>query len=334
MSAEDSSEKIMKNILINSMPKFLLIFVLSLVVCFSEAGAQAIHLSNLSGKVLRGSPTTYLDLFGKVFPGAKAAEYEGLTAERTVRLRQLYSEAEKAVYTGGVEASIRENLLIKTASEKYLLVLLEVSSANRPANSADEKSANEKSANEKPIDGEKTLPYPISVLALFRLAPKPEFLDAAEVPGNILNYLEATKLQKYFWLVGGHQNCLTEYDDYTLLKIENDRLRMIYGELPILITSTDCGTKLTQRPVISIAGAAAEPMINLTVVSSVKQFDDNCTGRLVRKYTRYFRYRLVWDDKQKEYTAREKADQALHHELVKFGLAFDDEDTTNEDKSN
>jgi hypothetical protein len=306
----------MKNILINSMTGIAMIFVLSLVICLPEASAQAVNFKNLSGKVLRGSPETYLELFRKIFPGAKPTDYDGLTAERTMTLRQIYKESEKTAYAGAIGAFVREDLIVTAGREKYLLVLFEVSGESAAKNPADEKLA----------DGEKSLPYPILVLALFRVAPKPEFLDAAEVPGSILNKLEAAKLQKYFWLVGGHQNCLTEYDDYTLLKIEKDRLQMVYGELPVLINSTDCGTKLTQTPVISISNAATEPILNLTVVSAVRQFDENCTGRIVRKYTKYFRYKIGWDDKQQKYTAREKADQALHQELVKLGLAFDEED--------
>jgi hypothetical protein len=313
-------QKIMKKKLIELTQRILTIFVLSLAVGFSVAGAQTVELGNLSGKVLRGSPTTYLDLFGKMFPGAKATEYDGLTAERTIALRRLFPESgkaasEKTVYAGSVEATFRENLIVRTAKEKYLIVFLELSAENQTATTADEKS----------IEGEKPMPYPITALALFRLAPQPEFLDAVEAPGSILNSLEATAVPKYFWLVGAHQNCLTEYDDYTLLKIDGDRFQLIYGELPMLVVSTDCGTKLTQRPVISLGDAAARPAVNLTIVSAVKQFDDKCTGRLVRKYTKYFRYRLAWEDSEQKYTARQKADKALHDELVKFGFAFDEE---------
>lgn len=314
----------MKNISINFRTKVLTIFVLSLAVCFSETQAQRVDYDNLSGKVRRGSSTTYLDLFGKIFPGARAGKYGGLTAERSVGLRKLIAgtekeASEKKIYTNEVKASFREDLLIGTKKEKYLLVYLEVSAKNETIVGADEKT----------IEAEKPMSFPVTVLALLRISPQPEFLDAVEVPGSVLVRLEATALQKYFWLVGAHQNCLTEYDDYTLLKIDGERINLIYADLPVLVVSSDCGTKLTQRPIVSLAGASARPEVDLTVVSAVKQFDEECTGRLVRKYTRYFRYRIGWDEKLQKYTARQNADRALRAELVKFGFAFVDEDEEN-----
>lgn len=272
---------------------------------------QSVYVIDEAARVARNARVTYGDLLKKLLLPGEAQ------AGRTVPLRQFYDMQKKIAYTGVTDVSFREGMRMQTGDKKYFLAIIEISPKEVVEGMRDK---------ETEINGEKKLTFPTMALALFRIAPQPELLDAAEFQGSVLNSLKADNLQSYFWLIAGYQNCLTEYDDYSLLKIENEQLRMVYNDLPMLSTSTDCSRRISQRPVIALAaGNGTSPIVNLTVVSAVKQYDEACTGQLVRRYTRYFRYKLSWDERQNKYVAQTNADKAIHTELVKYGLAFDEE---------
>src|SRR4051794_13579791 len=120
----------MKNILTGSVQKILAIFAFSLLFCFSGANAQTGSYGKFSNKVIRGNPTTFQDLFEKAFPGAKKSEYESLTADRTIPIREIYNESNTKIYINSVSVSFREDLTVQTAKEKYLIILMDVNAQN------------------------------------------------------------------------------------------------------------------------------------------------------------------------------------------------------------
>lgn len=288
----------------------LLFFSLWLCFCCPAATAQSVEFVELNKRVSPASRVTYLDLLQKIFPAAQADAGAGSAiADKSIELRGLRDESQKNSYTGKLEIRFWDGFRTPKVGGKYLIALLGVS-PQPPTN---------------PLPDAKLPPSRENkfVLALFRLRPQPEFLDAVEIEQKLVWIrLEASNLPNYFWVVDGFSNCCTHAKTYTLVRVENDRLKMGFDRLHELFDSETCGYQLRQKPFLAVSPKAGKilPAIRLTVVSSVKEFDEKCAGRVVRRRTKFFRYELAWDAKFQKYFARINPAKAIRRELVKWDL--------------
>lgn len=238
-----------------------------------RAPSQSVELSS----PVPGAPgVTYFDLLRKLFPDLSAQA----TAHKTVPLRSLSEPRERAAIEGDIEFDFKP-YPFKSEGKSLLLLW-----ANIKADSANQAT---------PYEGE------ADVLAVYRLGPKVELLDALDVKTDrFTSFWEDRPTFRLdarndaFIVYSTHSNAGESYVSLDMLFVDAGRLKVIASRF--MYSTQGCGVAYEETPSFRAAADPARKYPRVFVTMRLKKGADGpeCEKRM-RGYTRYYRGVYRWN---------------------------------------
>lgn len=234
------------------------------------------HSEDLSSRVPGAPEVTYFDLLRKLFPDLTP----DATAHKTVPLRSLSEPRERAAIEGEIEFDFKP---FRFKSEGRRLLMLWVSIKAESANQS------------TPYEGE------AEVLAIYKLGPKVELLDALEVKTDrFTGFWEDRPTFRLdarndaFIIYSTHWNAGESYVSLDMLFLDAGRLKTIASRF--LYSTQGCGVSFDEKPYFR-AGAdpgRKYPRVFVTVRLKKEADGPECDKR-TRGYTKYYRGVYRWN---------------------------------------
>jgi hypothetical protein len=245
----------------------------------------------LSNPILKGSQITYVDLFRKILPDLKNdsnVEARAI-AHQSIPLRSLSGDGDAVALESDI--TIGDFELRRISNEGNSLFVLRADLTAEDANQS------------TPYEGE------ASLIALFRLEPKLELLDAMDIKTDRFTgfwgktpVLRLDSRNGAFVVYSTHWNAGESYNDISLLFVDRGRLRVITNQF--LYNTQGCGVTFTETPLFQASPAAGRKYPNVVVsVKLQKDADPENCSRRTPGYIRYYRAIYQWNDAKGEYQA-------------------------------
>ena len=240
--------------------------------------AQSKTEKRISDPVVPGSNIKYADLVKLLF--ADFSEDER-TATRTIPLRHVSGDHEEISLTGHFEPDRLDALTIRDKRGPIVIVQLDLAIDNDLSPTV--------------YAGE------ASILAAFRLSPRPRLVDALDIKTDRWTEFVAAKPvlpigrnQDAVVLVNNHFNSSQDYDIITAFFVDRNRLKPMFDMF--LLNSRGCGATIDETFTFSTLPDPGKEYFKVAVKIQVKrQRDDpNCVPRK-RGYSRYYRGTYVWN---------------------------------------
>lgn len=256
------------------------LIVLMMVVCLGAeahgSGGAPSQSEELSKPVRSGSKTTYFDLLRRLFPDLNA----DATAHKTIPLASLSEPRERRAIEGDIEFDFKP-YWFRSGGERLLLLWVNVRA---------------ESANDgTPYEGE------AAVLAVYRLEPKAEMLDALDVKTDrFTGFWEDRPLFRLdsrndaFVVYSTHWNAGESYMSLDMLFVDAGRIKTIASRF--IYNTQGCGVGFTETPYFRAAPDPGKkyPRV-LLEVRLRKEPDGRECDRRTRGYTRYYRGVYRWN---------------------------------------
>ncbi|HEV2764834.1 MAG TPA: hypothetical protein VGV38_17770 [Pyrinomonadaceae bacterium] len=270
----------------------LLVFAASLCALLSfsaPCAAQVTRVEDFGRPVAPGSKATYLDLLAQIFPVLEISDDGRPVAQSSIPLTHLSGDYERTTFDEKLVVVGLEQLRLGNSKGRQLLLLAHAFG-----------------------DGETTPGREgISVLALFRLAPKPQLLDATDVrTDRFTSFWHRQPLLRLgprsdaVVIANSHHNSSQGYLSLTLVDPVEGKIVTLF-DLPTLLDLNACGGTLRQTarltPLPSPRRARPDILVQIRVA---KSRDDGSCGPRTPAFTRHYRARLVWHDANGRYYER------------------------------
>ena len=255
------------------------------VPCF----AQVVRVEDYSKQVAPGSKATYLDLLNKIFPGVELTDDGRAAAHSSIPLTHLFGDYERVSFDEKLVVVGVERLRLTNAKQRHLLLLVHAFGDGE---------------SESGREG-------VSVLALFRLAPTLQLLDATDVRADrFTSFWHSQPLLRLgpsstaVVIANSHHNSSQGYLGLTIVAPVGGRLVTLF-DLPTLLDLNACGGTLRQTarltPLTRPRRTRADILVRVRVA---KSRDDGSCGPRTPAFTRHYRARLVWNDAKHTYEPR------------------------------
>jgi hypothetical protein len=302
--------------------------ILSLACALAAtANAQAVEVGDASRRVSPRSAVTYLDLVRAVFPdvrsyratmrqaGSEPWLEDRLEATGIAPVRRLFGGGEGERFEGRVQLDQVEALRVLTREGERLLLMMSVTPIH-VLRTVDPDAPPEESAPTGGAAKETRAVGTFKILALLRLAPKPELLDAADPMrgsrmasdvyfSDLSPHLRVRARQDGFFIIN-----LTRLPKpksnlyaYTLLTAERDHLEVL-SDFPLTLTeSEECEVRTESSGSFAVGGAGAKGAYRPITVESIfeyEHFASDCRRRVGRSRM-IARYDLRWDAGRRRY---------------------------------
>lgn len=302
--------------------------ILSLACALAAtASAQAVEVGDASRRVSPRSAVSYLDLVRAVFPDVKSYQTTVMPAgkERGVEnpleatsiapVRGLFGGRVGGRFEGRVQLDKIEALRVLTREGGRLLLMMSVTPIH-VLRTVDPDAPPEDSAPPSGGDKNPRAVGTFNILALLRLEPKPELLDAVDPSRD-----GRTTSEVYFSDLSPHLRVRARQDGffiinltrvpkpksnlyaYTLLTAERDRLEVL-SDFPLtLADSEECEVRTQSSGSFSVGRAGAKGgyrQINVESIFEYEHFAPDCKRRVGRSKM-LSRYDLRWDAARRRY---------------------------------
>jgi hypothetical protein len=268
-----------------------LVSILFALLCYSTAVAQIREVSELNARVSDKSEVTWLGLAKRVFPDAENSALFAV-AHRSIALRNLFDKCAPEEYSGEMELRFARAMTVKADGRDYLLVLWNVGPGG---------------------DGAPEFQWgETNVLALYENEGPMRLLDAAEVQQDrFASFWDEKPLvqinggQSAFWIINHHFNSTENFRIYSLLSVADNKLQIVYDEIPGLTDNKWCENGYTETLDFSTSPPrrSADRLLSVRVKIMNWSSDPECEagkGRRARVYT----YLLKWEPKSRRYIAQ------------------------------
>jgi len=248
-----------------------------------------VQSTNLNDPISKGSQITCVDLFRRILPDLKTDSKDEATAHQSIPLKSLSGDADAVALESEIKISSFE--LRRIRSEGNSLLLLRADLTAEDANQS------------TPYEGE------ASLIAVFRLEPKLELLDAVDIKTDRFSgfwgknpVLALDSRNDAFVVYSTHWNAGESYNDIYLLFIDRGRIRVITNQF--IYNTQGCGVTFTETPFFQASPVAGRRYPNVLVSVKLKKDADpeNCSRR-TPGFIRYYRGIYQWNDAKGEYGA-------------------------------
>jgi hypothetical protein len=274
------------------MPLIALLTVVGLGVEARGSGGAPTQSEELSRAVRSGSKTTYFDLLRLLFPDLKA----DATAHKSIPLPALSEPRETEAINGDIEFDFKP-YWFRSGGERLLLLWV-----NLRAEGANEGT---------PFEGE------AAVLAVYRLEPKVEMLDALDVKTDrFTGFWEDRPLFRIdsrndaFVVYSTHWNTGESYLSLDMLFVDAGRIKTIASRF--IYYTQGCGVGYTETPYFrAVADPGNKYPRVLVTVRLRKESDAGECDRRTRGYTKYYRGVYRWNPAGRRYETSSRQLDAL-----------------------
>ena len=282
MSAAGKMKDMCSTKLVWRMPLLALVLVVGLPAESRGSGGGPSQSEELSRPVRNGSKTTYFNLLRRLFPDLKA----DATAHKTVPLRSLSEPGESRAIEGEIEFDFKP-YWIRSVGGRLLLLWVNIRAGG---------------ANEgTPYEGE------AAVLAVFRLGPKVEMLDALDIKTDrFTGFWEDRPLFRLdsrndaFVVYSTHWNSGESYLSLDMLFVDAGRIKTVASRF--IYNTQGCGVGFTETPYFRAAPDPGNKYPRVLVRVRVrKEPDGKECDRRTRGYTRYYRGVYRWNPARGRY---------------------------------
>ncbi len=264
----------------------LLTFITLVIISVPSSQAQISSETDFQSKVVAGKSATYLDLVRKVFPDVGRNSSDGAIAHKSIALSHFFGDYKDIIYQEEMKITGVENPGAQTRNHGQVLVLIHVNSDSGGLSAWNE----------------------LSILTLFELEPSVKLLDAVDIQADKFSgfWDEGPVIQigaqtDAVIISNGHHNSSQGYQSLTVVAPINDRLRNVF-DLPVVLSSNDCGNNITQTAKIDSIKAAGNARFNLSVnIKSIRNPDDASCEKRVKGYTQSYKSMLVWNTAKGKY---------------------------------
>lgn len=262
---------------------------------------------------------TYFDLIVKVLPDARVRERNTKNAisvilrsitdvepSLTVQHENLFGRYGKTIFVGPMALKRVQSMRVQTASGERLLLLLSIV----PKSGAVQD--NSFTANEGA-----RMPEPAAILALFRVAPEVELLDAADVKRDAGEYSEAffsdsflplrvAARQDAFFIVNRPIEPNRYVLDYALLTVENDRIKLLSEEAFSEIEANGCENRSKAKTFVSLGRRTKRlyRTVQIRQLLTLDAFTSDCRRLIARDLLSVVK-ELRWNEAEKQYAPKE-----------------------------
>lgn len=272
-----------------------LIALLILACAWAEArgaGRASSQKEELSSTVPGAPGVKYFDLLRKLFPDLST----DATTHKTVPLRSLSEPRERAAIEGEIEFDFKPYWF---RSEGVRLLMLWVNIKAEGANQS------------TPYEGE------AEVLAVYKLGPKVELLDALEVKTDrFTGFWEDRPTFRLdarndaFIVYSTHWNAGESYVSLDMLFVDAGRLKTIASRF--LYSTQGCGVSFDEKPTFRAASDSGRKYPRVFVTVRLKKDSDGpeCDKR-TRGFTRYYRGVYRWNSGRGRYEGGSRQLDAL-----------------------
>ena len=246
------------------------------------AGGAVPQSFELSGRVPGAPNTTYFDLLRKLFPDLTP----DAKAHKTVPLRSLSEPRKTAAFEGDIELDFKPYWF---NSEGRRLLMLWVNVKAGGINQG------------TPYEGEAV------VIAVYRLAPKVELLDALDVKTDRFTgfwedrpTLRLDARNDAFIVYSTHWNSGESYELLDVLFVDAGRVKRIASRF--LLNTRGCGVGFEEKPYFRASADPGRKYPRLLVTVRLRKEPDGpeCDRR-ARGYTRYYRGAYRWNPARGRY---------------------------------
>jgi hypothetical protein len=256
------------------------------------AGGGAPQSGRLSAHVPGAPHTTYFDLLRKPFPDLTP----DAKAHKSIPLRSLSEPREAAAVEGDIEFDFKPHWFM---SEGRRLLMLWVNVRAGGVN------------QETPYEGEAV------VLAVYRLGPKVELLDALDVKTDRFTgfwedrpTLRLDAHNDAFIVYSTHWNSGESYMTLDMLFVDAGRLKRIAGRF--LYNTQGCGVGFDEKPYFHAAADPGRKYPRVLVTVRLRKAPDGAEcDRRTRGYTRYYRGAYRWNPSRGRYETSSRQLDAL-----------------------
>ncbi|MFL6209293.1 MAG: hypothetical protein ACJ74W_10615 [Pyrinomonadaceae bacterium] len=260
---------------------------LLLLCCAAPAvRAQAPAQNDVRAPIQPGARTTYMDLIKLVLPDADFAGTGGITAHKTIEVRDLFANEAPSAYEGQLTLDGFDKLWLRDGPHTRLCLLLRLTSTD-----------------EQFVWGE------LHIMAVYQIAPQPRLLDAADVQAD--RFAEFWSAQPTLAIgphkdaaiiANSHFNSTEGFLELTLVSIEHNRLTAVYDRAALVHTN-QCGHSYQTTPTFA---ARKQPRgdhysLNLRVKLQLGTDEKDCEHSRLRPATRHYQALLVWQPRQRKY---------------------------------
>jgi hypothetical protein len=258
------------------MPLLALMMVVGPWAEAHSTGGGPPQSDEMSRPVQAGSKTTYFDLLRRLFPNLKA----DATAHKTIPLRSLSEPREIRPIEGDIEFDFKP-YRFRSGGRRLLLLWIDLKAEG---------------ANEgTPYAGEAV------VLAVYKLGPKVELLDALEVKTDrFTGFWEDRPLFRLdsqndaFIVYSTHWNAGESYVSIDVLFVDAGRIKTVASRF--IYNTQGCGAGFTETPYFrAVADPGNKYPRVLVKVKLRKEPDRRECDRRTLGYTRYYRGVYRWN---------------------------------------
>ena|GEM_PF-1501794 len=250
--------------------------------------AQTPAQPDASAPVRPGARTTFMDLIKLVLPDADH-DAGGITAHKTVELRDLFASDEPGAYEGKLTLDNFDKLWLRDGAHTRLCLLLHLTG-----------------------EGDLFTWGELNVMALYQVEPQPRLLDVAAVQADRFaefwsdQPLLAIGPQRDAAIIANsHFNSTEGYLALTLVAAERDRLTAVYDRAAIVHTN-QCNHSFQQTPAFAPLKQARGDHypLRLSVKLRLGTDEQDCPHSRLRPTTRHYQALLVWQPKKLKYVVR------------------------------
>jgi hypothetical protein len=271
---------------------FAVFLMLTLCSASTEAAVSSggsLQSVDLKRPVQKGSKTTYIDLFRKLFPDLQpgSTHDEAVNAHRSVPIRRIDDDPESIVLESDIEIKVFDSRWVRSAGGRLLLLRADLSAED----------ANEAT----PYEGEAT------VLALFSLEPTIELLDVMDIKTDRFTgfwgdhpVVHLNSQDDAFVIYSTHWNTGESYNDLALMFVDDGRFKVISNLF--LFNTQGCGVTFTESPFFRALPAVGRKYPRILVTVRLKKDADTYgCDRRTRGYTRYYHALYYWNQEKAQY---------------------------------
>jgi len=253
----------------------LFVLLTTASVC-AEARVASSQSEDMSSSAPGAPKVKYFDLLRKLFPDLTAEA----TAHKTVPLRSLSEPRERAAIEGDIEFDFKPYWF---KSEGRRLLMLWVNIKSDGANQA------------TPYEGE------AEVIAVYKLAPKVELLDALEVKTDRFTSFWKDRptfrldaRNDAFIIYSTHWNAGESYLSLDMLFVDAGRIKRVASRF--MYNTKGCGVSYEETPYFRAAADAGRkyPRVLLTMKLKKERDGPECDRR-TRGYTKFYRGVYRWN---------------------------------------